>query len=287
MTNSPTINYDLHTHSYFSDGAYSPKELLSAAVDCNITHLALTDHDTVGGLEEAQQAARELDINFIPGIELSCVWKHQLLHLVGLNIDASNSSLLAGVAQNQERRWQRAEAIHRDLAKHDIEVRENVELSLQKGSVPTRPHFAAALVKQGHAKDKKQAFKRYLVKGKPGYVAMQWPELSEAANWINEAGGVAVLAHPMRYKFTRSRLIMLIEEMQEYKVNAIEVATPITDKQQMQMLAQLSLEHQLWASRGSDFHSVEQVWARLGGAPELPEDVRPVWQLFKDKESLC
>lgn len=280
MTKPPAINYDLHTHSYFSDGEFSPKELLMAAVERNITHLALTDHDTVSGLGEAQQEASQLPINFIPGIELSCVWRHQLLHLIGLNIDPSNASLLAGVKQNQERRWQRAEAIHQDLAKHDINVRKHLQLSLQKDGVPTRPHFAAALVKQGFAKDKKQAFKRYLVKGKPGYVAMQWPELREAAKWINDAGGVAVLAHPMRYKFSRSRLIKLIEEMRDYQVNAIEVATPITDKQQMQMLAQLTREHKLWASRGSDFHSVEQVWARLGGAPELPELVTPVWQLF-------
>ena len=280
MMKPVVTNYDLHTHTYFSDGAFSPKELICAAVERNITHLALTDHDTVSGLAEAQNVADQMPINFIPGIELSCVWRHQLLHLLGLNIDSNNASLLAGVAQNQERRWQRAEAIHKDLAKHDINVRDDMESNLQKDSVPTRPHFAAALVKQGLAKDKKQAFKRYLVKGKPGYVAMQWPDLSEAAKWVHDAGGVAVLAHPMRYKFSRSRLIMLIEEMREYGVKAIEVATPITDQQQMQMLAQLTREHNLWASRGSDFHSLEQAWARLGGAPELPEAVTPVWQLF-------
>ena len=280
MTMSQTINYDLHTHSYFSDGTFSPTELISAAVEKGITHLALTDHDTVGGLYEAQQAANGLPITFIPGIEFSCVWRHQLLHVVGLNIDAANACLLDGVAQNQEKRWQRAEAIHQDLAKHGIDVRDKLRTSLQKDSVPTRPHFAAALVEQGLAKDKKQAFKRFLVKGKPGYIAMQWPELSEVAQWIQSAGGTAVLAHPMRYKFSRSRLIKLIEEMRGYGVNAIEVATPITDKQQMQMLAQLTREHQLWASRGSDFHSLEQVWARLGGAPELPEAVTPVWKLF-------
>ncbi len=277
---SPTINYDLHTHSHFSDGAFSPTELLERAVEREITHLALTDHDTVSGLDEAEAAARNLEITFVPGIELSCMWRHQLLHLVGLNIDPSNNALLNGVAQNKARRWQRAEAIHQDLGDHGIDVRDQVNSNLVKDSVPTRPHFAAALVEQGLAKDKKQAFKRYLVKGKPGYVAIEWPDLSEAASWITLAGGIPVLAHPMRYKFTRSRLIKLIAEMRNYGVHAIEVATPITDQQQMQMLAQLTREHELWASRGSDFHSLEQVWARLGGAPQLPEGVTPVWQLF-------
>ena len=280
MTMLPPNNFDLHTHSYFSDGALSPEELVKAAIELDITHLALTDHDTLSGLDEARQATKGQPISLITGVELSCVWQHQLLHLLGLNIDPSHPELLKGVAQNKQRRWQRAEAMHEDLDKHGINVRDHLRSSLKQDSVPTRPHFAAAIVELGLAKDKKQAFKRYLVKGKPGYVAMQWPHLSDAASWIIAAGGTPVLAHPMRYKFSRSKLVKLILEMKDYGVNALEVATPITDSQQMAMLAQLSQEHQLWASRGSDFHSAEQVWARLGGAPELPEIVKPVWQLF-------
>ncbi len=273
-------NYDLHTHSHFSDGALSPTELLMRAQERGISHLALTDHDSVSGLEEAYQASQVHRVNLIPGIEFSCHWNFQLVHLVGLSIDPDNSQLQAGVEENKARRWQRADAIHADLKKRGYDVQDKVEALLVKDSVPTRPHFAQALVESGYAKNKKQAFKRFLVPGKPGYIAMQWPSLAEAAGWIQTAGGVAVLAHPMRYRLTRTKLIRLIKDMLDVGVNALEVATPITEPQQMIMLAQLCKEHNLFASRGSDFHSDDQPWAKLGGAPLLPEAVQPVWDQF-------
>ena len=166
--------------------------------------------------------------------------------------------------------------MHQDFIKHGIDLREEVAKLLNE-SAPTRPHFARALINLGYAKDLKQAFKRYLVRGKPGYIAMQWASLEEVGSWLNAAGGVAVLAHPLRYKLTRTKLIRLIEEMQQTGIQGIEISTSTTDKQQMEMLANLAVEHQLLASIGSDFHSTNQPWVQLGGAVQLPSRVTPVW----------
>lgn len=280
------MKYDLHSHSHFSDGALSPTQLLEQASDVEISHLALTDHDTTNGLHEARLAAQQNSIELINGVELSCNWNFQLLHVVGLNIDPENDLLCEGIEQNRVRRIERAESMFLDFEKHDIDLREAVAAQLlinqKQGdtAVPTRPHFAQALIDAGYAKNKKQAFKRYLVRGKPGYIAMTWPSIQEVGQWITESGGIAVLAHPMRYKFTRSKLIRLIEEMRPAGIVGIEVSTTTTDPQQATMLAELAVKYDLLASVGSDFHSNDQPWARLGGARPLAEGLTPVWSHF-------
>lgn len=274
------MKVDLHSHSYFSDGALSPTELVKRAHEQGISHLALTDHDTIEGLSEARKAAAEVGLEMINGIEFSCTWEKQLLHIVGLNIDPSNAVLRKGIAINKRLRLERAEAMFEDLEQHDINVRDAVAQQIQDRGVPTRPHFAQALVEQGYAKDKKQAFKRFLVRGKPGYIPMIWPSLIEVGSWIEAAGGIAVLAHPNRYKLTRTKLSRLISEMIPAGILGIEVSTSTTDKQQAAMLGQLSLQFGLWASVGSDFHSPDQPWARLGSAADLANDLNPVWTNF-------
>jgi len=249
------MKYDLHSHSHFSDGALSPKDLLSAAVERGITHFALTDHDTVSGLSEAQKAAADLPIELINGVELSCTWEKQLIHIVALNLNPDDELLRQGIAQNRQRRMSRAESMFEDFEQHEIYLRESVAEQTQSRGVPTRPHFAHALVEQGYAKDKKQAFKRYLVRGKPGYI-------------------------PMRYNLTRTKLIRLIGEMKAAAISGIEVSTPSTDKQQMELLGQLCKQFNLLASIGSDFHSYDQTWARLGSARALPKELTPVWTRF-------
>lgn len=271
---------DYHCHSHFSDGTLSPTQLLELANQAGITDLALTDHDTLDGLPEAQIAAQSHGINLINGIELSCTWEKQLIHVVGLNIDPKNSVLNAGVEQNKQRRLNRAEAMFEDFEQHDIFLRDSVSQLIAAKGVPTRPHFADALVKQGYAKDKKQAFKRYLVRGKPGYIPMVWPDVEQIGTWITAAGGVAVLAHPNRYKFTRTRLSRLISDMLKAGIQGIEVSTSTTDKQQSAMLAGLAQQFGLYASIGSDFHSKDQPWARLGGATDLSKDLNAVWHGF-------
>ena len=277
------MKYDLHSHSHYSDGSLSPSDLVHLAVENDITHFALTDHDTVHGLAEAQRAAKDLPIELINGIEFSCTWENQLLHVVGLDIDPSNPELLSSIERNRVRRVDRAEAMHEDFEQHDIYLREGVaEQLVGNGGVPTRPHFAQALIDQGYAKNKKQAFKRYLVRGKPGYIPTKWADLEEICRAIRAAGGVAVLAHPMRYKFTRTKLIRLIAEMIPAGINGIEVSTGTTDRQQASMLAELSRQFKLVASVGSDFHSPGQPWAKLGCAPDLGKDVTPVWTRFSN-----
>lgn len=274
------MKYDLHCHSYFSDGTLSPAQLVEHAKEREITHLALTDHDTLDGLAEAQYAAEEHSIELINGIELSCTWEKQLLHVVGLNVDPSNSMLRKGVKQNQQRRLDRAEAMFEDFEQHDIFLRESVAQQILNRGVPTRPHFAQALVEAGYAKDKKQAFKRYLVRGKPGYIPMIWPGLDDIGTWVTAAGGVAVLAHPNRYRLTRTKLSRLISEMVPQGVTGIEVSTSTTDKQQSKMLGDLATQFGLVSSVGSDFHSMDQPWARLGCAADLGKDLTPVWAKF-------
>jgi len=276
------MNFDLHSHSYYSDGELSPQDLVALAIDNDITHLALTDHDTTAGLALARQHAKPTDLTLINGVELSCTWGNQLLHIVGLDIDPENAALRKGIKENTQRRCERAEAMYEDFKRHDIELREAVHKMVEDRGVPTRPHFAQAIVSLGYAKDKKQAFKRYLVPGKPGFVPMLWPSLAEIAAWINAAGGVAVLAHPMRYGFTRTKLIRLIEEMKGVGVRGIEVSTPTTNKQQSLMLATLAQQHGLLASIGSDFHSRDQTWARIGSAAPLLKELTPVWTEFDE-----
>jgi len=274
------MKYDLHSHSYYSDGSLSPTQLVQAAVEHGISHLALTDHDSLSGLPEARAAVVDLPIKLINGIEFSCSWNKQLLHIVGLNIDPNNVGLKQGAESNRQRRLDRAEAMYEDFGQHDINLRPLVEAQLMSNAVPTRPHFAQALVEAGYAKDKKQAFKRYLVRGKPGYIPMIWPSLQEVGAWITNAGGVAVLAHPMRYKFSRTKLVTLIGEMKTAGIVGMEISTATTDKQQVAMLSALAQQFNLLASTGSDFHSFEQHWARLGAFEPLPKDLTPVWTRF-------
>lgn len=270
------MKYDLHCHSYFSDGQLSPSKLVSFAVERGVSHLALTDHDTVDGLEEAQTAASQNAIKLINGIELSCTWNGQLLHIVGLGIQPNNNLLKSGVFENQQRRHLRAAAMLEDFLSKGIDLSEELPAVLS-GAVPTRPHFAQALINLGFAKNKQQAFKRYLVRGKPGFVPMDWPSLHEIGDWVTASGGVAVLAHPLRYKLSRTKLITLIEEMKEAGIEGIEVSTSNTNLQQSEMLASLAVQHELLSSIGSDFHSMDQPWALLGSAPSLAAHLEPVW----------
>lgn len=269
--------YDLHSHSYYSDGDLSPAELVAKAVDSDITHLALTDHDTLDGLREAQVAAKQAGLNLINGIELSCTWENRLIHIVGLNVDASNKTLLSLVKENKQRRLVRAESMFEDFEQHGIDIRDSVFKLLPERGVPTRPHFAQALVEQGYAKDKKQAFKRYLVRGKPGYIPMLWPGLDKVGKAITSAGGVGVLAHPMRYKLTRTKLSLLIKDMTAEGIKGMEICTATTDKQQVAMLSDLAQKFNLLASIGSDFHTDTQPWAKLGRVQPLPSALTPVW----------
>lgn len=272
--------YDLHCHSLASDGSLSPGEVVRRAHSQGVTALALTDHDTTAGLGEAGQTARELGLRLLPGIELSATYNHQCLHIVGLNIDPTNAILLAGIAEQQALRDRRALKIAEKLEKKGVNgAYAFISAAAGSGEI-TRLHFADFLLSQGHVTSQQEAFDRYLSKGKPAFVPTQWALLEDVVGWINSAGGVAVMAHPLRYKLSAKWMNRALSAFKQAGGQAIEVITGRTNPDEIQLSQQFALKHQLYGSVGSDFHSPENQWVELGRLPPLPERVLPVWQLF-------
>jgi 3',5'-nucleoside bisphosphate phosphatase len=272
--------YDLHTHTFYSDGALAPAELVARATANGVQVLALTDHDVTDGLPEAQAAAQLAGITLVPGVEISVTWNGQTVHVVGLNIDTANEVLQAGLARLREFREWRAEEIGRRLAKAGIPgAIDGARARAQRGLV-SRTHFAQFLVHAGHAADVRSVFKKFLVHGKPGYVPGQWAGLEEAIGWIRAAGGQAVLAHPARYKITATRLKKLLGEFRDAGGAAIEVVSGSHSRDDMFRFAKLASSYGLLASSGSDFHGPQNYYMDLGPLPPLPDGCTPVWQTW-------
>lgn len=271
-------SHDLHTHSTASDGKYSPAELVAAAAALGITTLALTDHDSTAGLAEARAAALEHGIHLVPGVEISVTWCDKSLHLVGLNLDPDSEPLQRGLARVQAIRLERAREIGRRLAKEGIPGAFEAAEALAGGGMITRTHFARYLVRLALAADVRDVFGRYLTHGKPGYVATRWADMGEAISWIREAGGVAVLAHPQRYKLTGSWLRRLVTEFREAGGAAIEVISGTASPGEVQSSTEYARRFDLLASAGSDFHSPDNLWPKLGRLPDLPAGLVPVWE---------
>ena len=273
-------SYDLHCHSTASDGALSPTELVKRAHAKGVSTLALTDHDTIVGLPEAAQIADELGVRLIPGIEISATYLNQCLHIVGLNIDPKHPALLEGLAQQHAVRAQRAHKIAEKLAKKGFTgVYEAVKAAAGDGEI-TRSHFADFLVAQGAVKDQQDAFDRYLGKGRPGFVPTQWASLDDAVGWIRSAGGIAVLAHPLRYNLSFKWMNKALAAFKQAGGQGIEVVTGRASADDIQLSLKLLQKHQLYASVGSDFHNPENPWVELGRLAPLPASVTPVWALF-------
>jgi hypothetical protein len=272
--------YDLHAHTFYSDGALSPAELVIRAAANGVQVLALTDHDVTDGVPEAMVAARQAGIALVPGVEISVTWNAQVVHVVGLNIDTANDALQAGLARLREFRDWRAEEIGRRLAKAGIPgAIEDARRRAQRGLV-SRTHFAQFLVAAGYAADVRSVFKKYLVHGKPGHVPGAWAGLDEAIGWIRAAGGQAVLAHPARYKITATRLRKLLGEFRDAGGAAIEVVSGSHSRDDIFRFAQLASSYGLLASSGSDFHAPQNDYADLGRLPRLPDGCTPVWQAW-------
>lgn len=271
---------DLHAHSTASDGALTPTELVKLAVNRKVQTLALTDHDSVAGLSEAQTAATEHKLTLINGIELSTRWDNKTIHIVGLNIDANNNALHKFTDHLNHLREERAIKIGKKLAKAGIlEAYENAKILAGDGTV-TRQHFAQFLIQNGNAKSFTDVFKRYLVKGKPGYVSVSWPLLDETINNITNAGGVAVIAHPLRYKMTATKLRKLITEFRSLGGKAIEVVTGNNNLNEITTVANYAKRYDIAASLGSDYHNDKSPWSKLGNLTTLPQGLTPVWELF-------
>lgn len=279
MNKSP----DLHTHSTASDGTLTPTALVERAADCGVEMLALTDHDTTDGLGEARAAAVAQGIQLIPGVEISVTWGGRTIHVLGLNVDPDHPELKQGLQGLVGFRGWRAEEIGRRLAKRGIEGAYEGAKSYSNGRLIGRTHFARFLVDQGQAANERDVFKRFLVNGKPGHVAGDWANLESAVRWIDASGGQAVIAHPARYRLTRTRLIRLIGEFRESGGVGLEVVSGSHNRDEMFNFARHAREQHLLASAGSDFHGPQLVpsshsWIGLGRLPQLPDGCTPIWR---------
>lgn len=271
-------NIDLHCHSTISDGLLTPTQLVEHAAARGVDMLALTDHDDVAGLEEARRVAADKSIIFVNGVEVSTSWRGQTLHIVGLGIDPEHPQLVRGLKSIRDGRTVRARSIAAQLDKFGIHGSfEGAYANTGDGRLIGRTHFARFLVQQGYAKDVRSVFKKYLVKGKPGYVPHQWATLSDAVGWICDSGGRAVIAHPARYKLGKDALDELLLEFRALGGEAIEVITASHTPEQSLLFARHSQRMGLLASRGSDFHGPGESYFDLGRMPELPANCTPVW----------
>jgi len=275
--------YDLHTHSTASDGAYTPTELVWRATAAGVTHLALTDHDSTEGIREAQAAAKDCKtIQLIPAVEISVSWHDKSVHIVGLHVDTLCATFREGLGRLQTIRLARAQEMGKRLAQQGMQGAFEAARELAGTGMITRTHFARYMVQLGLAASVKEVFDRYLTHGKPGYVSTQWAGLDEAVAWIRQASGVAVLAHPQRYKLTGSWMRRLLAEFKETGGEAMEVVSGTGNANEIQTAAQNCRRFELLASVGSDFHSPEHSWLKLGRLPALPADLTPVWRLWDD-----
>ena len=278
MAAAATFTYDLHCHSTASDGVLSPAKVVQRAAANGVSVLALTDHDELAGLAGAAEAARAAGIRLVPGVEISITWRELSIHIVGLGVDSENETLATNLDFVRSSRGRRAERIAAEFDNLGIEGSlEGAYAHAENPKVIGRTHFARFLVQRGLASDVASVFKRYLARGKPGYVPHQWAELADAVAWIRASGGRAVVAHPGRYKLPRAELRRFFGEFKAAGGEGIEVVTGSHSPEQYGEFARLAREFGFLASRGSDFHGPEESIADLGRLPPLPADLKPVW----------
>jgi len=277
---------DLHSHSNISDGLLSPAELVEHAANHGVRVLALTDHDDIGGLAAARQAAIQHGIQLVNGVEISVTWKKRTLHIVGLNINPDDESLRAGLAAVRLSRLERARQMALGLEKAGIHGSFEAASSYANQSILTRMHFARFLVERQYAKDAKSVFKKYLVKGKPGFVDHQWMSLQSALDLIINSGGVAVLAHPGRYDLRRTNMLLLLEEFRALGGMAIEVVTGSHTAAQYVEYAKYAQMFGLKASQGSDYHGKGISFMGMGRLPDMPSNCTPVWQDWPEVQAV-
>jgi len=272
--------YDLHCHSTASDGSLTPTEVVERAHQQGVSSLALTDHDTINGQAEAAEAAAANGINFIPGIEISTTWENKCFHIVGLNIDPKNPTLVSNIKNLQTLRTERAKKIAHKLEKRRVPNAYESVIKAAKGGMVTRAHFAKFLLDNNYVTTQQQAFDRYLGKGKTAFVSTTWADLHDAIDWINQAGGVAVVAHPLRYKLTASWMRRFLTSFKEMGGQGIEVVTGRSSAEEIRRAMTYANQFQLAASVGSDFHTPENQWVDLGRLAPLPDNTQAIWELF-------
>lgn len=276
------LNIDLHCHSKVSDGVLTPTQLIERAHQRGVRVLALTDHDDVAGLDEARAVAAQKNITFINGVEISVTWRGRTLHILGLDVDPQYQPLFDGLSEIRAGRTQRARNIAAGLEKAGIKDSFDGAFAFvgERGLIG-RTHFARFLVEKGHVKDMKTVFKKYLVKGKPGYAHHEWAQLSAAIDWINGSGGRAVIAHPARYNLGKNVLSDLLDEFCALGGAGLEVISGSHSNEQVKIFADHANARKLLASCGSDFHGPDESFYDLGQLPDLPPGCVPVWHDWK------
>lgn len=278
------LNADLHCHSIVSDGTLTPEELARRAAANGVELWALTDHDEIGGQHRARAAAHAQGMRYLSGTEISVTFAGHTVHIVGLGFDADDARMQQGLRQTRGGRAQRALEMSEDLAR--VGIRGAYEGALQFVGNPdliSRTHFARFLVDSGVCSDTHEVFRKYLTEGKPGFVPHRWASLRDALSWIQDAGGVAVIAHPARYAFTANEEFALFTEFKSHGGRAVEVMTGSHSSAECVKYAAMAREFDLAASRGSDFHSPEESHTDLGSLPYLPGELTPVWELLADR----
>ena len=273
------MNADLHCHSTVSDGQFAPAEVAARAHANGVTLWSLTDHDQLGGQQEARAAAESLGMGYLPGVEISVTWASRTVHIVGMNVDPDNEALLKGLASTRNGRAARGVAIGEALAA--IGIPDAYEGALRFTDDPdmiSRTHFARFLVEAGYAPSTPEVFARYLGEGKPGYVGHCWAKLADAMKWIKDAGGEPIVAHPGRYDYTPVQFAAFFDEFIQLGGRAIEVVTGSHTPDQYREYAEVARRYGFEASRGSDFHGAGEGRVDLGQLPPLPGDLTPVWE---------
>ncbi len=284
MTPQNILNADLHCHSVVSDGTLSPEALAERAKANGVELWALTDHDEVGGQQRALAAAKAQGMHYLSGTEISVTFAGETVHIVGLGFDANNAALKEGLRATRGGRRERALEMSEGLAQVGIKgAYEGALKFVGNPELISRTHFARFLVESGVCRETNDVFRKYLTEGKPGFVPHRWATLQNAVRWITEAKGVAVIAHPARYKFTANEEFALFSEFKAHGGQAVEVVTGSHTAQEYVKYADTAREFGLAASRGSDFHSHDESHTDLGTLPFLPGTLTPVWELLEDR----
>jgi len=258
---------DLHTHSYYSDGVLSPKDIVMKAVNAGCHFLSLTDHDSLEGLEEASVCSKDLHLSFIQGVEISAKHLSQSVHIVGLGINPNNKFLRDGLMGNNQLRIDRAKEIGSSLAHAGIEDAYEKTKSLSKTKYITRTHFAQMMIKEKICSNLPSVFKKYMTGNKPGAVKVDWASSVEVINWIHQSGGLAILAHPLRYKLTLTKMKKLVSELREIGLDGIEIVNSFSSLDDIAKSKKIADDYGLLYSCGSDFHGWPNQSIELGKIP--------------------
>ena len=270
------MKIDLHNHSYCSDGVLSPTEVVRLAKEQECDIFALTDHDTTDGLVEAKIEAGKLGLEFVPGVEVSAMWSNMTIHILGLGIDVNNKVLQAGLKQHQEFRAIRALKMARGLGGAGVVNAMEKTQAVAKRSMITRTHFAQMLIQEGICKDMKSVFKRFLTGKKPGGVKSEWAQYDEVISWIHTAGGVAVLAHPLRYRMTSTKVKRMMNDLAVNGCDGVEVVTGSSSSDEITLISEWASELGLLASSGSDYHGWPNQRVCIGRLQDLPNQSKNI-----------